>query len=210
MTALIFAAAAVTAYLVGSINPAIILSRTIYRTDVRGFGSHNPGFTNFMRVFGNHHAWTVFILDFAKSAIVCGGFGWLFLRTFGLFHLGAAYTSVFALLGHVYPVWYGFQGGKGVAVMFAAMWFIEWRAAAVILGVFLILIIATRYMSLSVIFAALTGPITMCVTGVEHPAVMILTCLGIALMILRHHENIQRLLKGTESKFVLKKKDRRE
>lgn len=199
----IFPVAAITAYLIGSINPAIIISRGLYRMDVRGFGSHNPGFTNFKRVFGNQHAWLVFLLDFLKSAILCLLFGFLFKKFNGLFHLGAAFTGFFTMLGHSFPIWYSFQGGKGVAVMFAAIWFVDWRSALIVVAIFLVLMITTRYMSLSVLCAALSAPITLAIFGVESPAVLVIISLCVLFMIWRHKDNIKRLCKGTESKFSL-------
>lgn len=201
MTFWIYPVAAAAGYLVGSVNPAIIISRAVYRTDVRRFGSHNPGFTNFLRVFGNEHAWTVFLLDFLKSALMCLLFGWVFRRTVGLPHLGAAFTGMFTLLGHAYPVWYHFQGGKGVSVLFGAIWFVDWRADTIVLLLFLIVIALTRYMSLSVMIAAISAPITMAIRGAEHPAVVPITAACVLFMIWRHRENIVRLLHGTESKF---------
>ena len=207
MKAYLFLLAAVTAYLVGSVNPAIILSRSIYRADVRRFGSRNPGFTNFHRVFGLGHAWSVFLLDFAKSAILCLVFCPLFRNAFGLYHFGAAYTSLFTLLGHAYPLWHGFEGGKGVSVMFAAVWFIDWRAGVIVLIVFLALMFATRYMSLSVLCAAATAPVTLAVAGTQHAAVWILTTVSVLFMFWRHRENLRRLRQGTESKFTFRHGD---
>lgn len=204
MTVWVFVAAAVTAYLVGGVNPAILLSRGLYRRDVRRFGSHNPGFTNFHRVFGGDHAWVVFLVDFAKSALMCAVFGAVFRRTCGLYRMGAAFTSLFTLLGHAYPLWHHFRGGKGVAVMFAAVWFVEWRAGAVLTVIFLVLMLTTRYMSLSVLCAAVSAPVTMAVVGTEHPAIPFLIGAAVLFMILRHRENLQRLVRGTESRFSLK------
>ena len=197
----LYFAAAATAYLVGSLNPAIMISRAAYRSDVRSHGSRNPGFTNFHRVFGSDRSWAVFLIDFSKSALLCALFGWLFGRTVGMYHLGAAFTSLFTLLGHAYPVWHEFRGGKGVSVMFAAIWFVEYRAGLVILVVFLILMAATRYMSLSVLCAAATAPVTILIVGSEHVAVPIIITACVLFMIWRHRENINRLLHGTESRF---------
>ena len=205
MKLLLFVLAAVVSYLVGSVNPAIILSRSIYQKDVRRFGSRNPGFTNFQRVFGIGHAWSVFLLDCAKSAILCLIFCPLFRNAYGMYHLGAAYSSLFALLGHAFPVWHGFRGGKGVSVMFAAVWFIDWRAGVVIVIVFLSLMFATRFMSLSVLCAAATAPITLAVVGTEHIAVWILTTVSVLFMIWRHRENLRRLREGTETKFAFRR-----
>jgi len=137
------------------------------------------------------------------AALMCGLFGWAFESLWGLFPLGAAFTAVFTLLGHAYPIWYRFQGGKGVAVMFAAIWFVEWRAAVVVLILFLAFMIATRYMSLSVMIAAASAPVTIAVVGAEHPAILPIITACVLFMIWRHRENIGRLLHGTESKFKL-------
>lgn len=206
MDALIYIAAAVIAYLIGGINPAIIISQEVYQSDVRSFGSHNPGFTNFKRIFGNHHAWTVFLVDVFKSALMCAIFGWLFEKYMGMFQLGAAYTSMFTLLGHAYPIWHGFRGGKGVSVMFAAFWFIDWRGAVAAVVVFLIVMLATRYMSLSVMCAGVGMAAALFVLGVSHPAVLVIVVLCVIFVIARHRENIKRLAAGTESKFSLKSK----
>ena len=208
MNTIIYFAAAVIAYLVGGVNPAIIISREVYRTDVRRFGSHNPGFTNFKRIFGNHHAWTVFLVDVFKSALMCALFGWAFEKHMGLFQLGAAYTSMFTLLGHAYPVWHHFQGGKGVSVMFAAFWFIDWRGAVAAVIVFLIVMFATRYMSLSVMSAGVGMVAALFVIGVSHTAVICFMVFCVAFVIVRHGENIKRIAAGTESKFSLRSNDK--
>lgn len=112
-TTLLTLICALCSYLVGAANPAIILSTTIYRKDIRGLGSGNPGFTNFMRVFGKKWAWLVLTLDCSKAIVLCTVFGLLFRSNVGSFQLGAAIAGLFAVLGHCFPVWYGFEGGKG-------------------------------------------------------------------------------------------------
>lgn len=196
--------AAVVSYLIGSINPAIILSTRLYRRDVRQTGSHNAGFTNFLRSFGHQHAWTVFAFDALKSVLMCAVFGWLFHRFLGLYHLGAAFAALFTALGHCYPVWYRFQGGKGAAVMAAAICLIDWRAAVIVFAIFLPMVFLTRYMSLSVLCAAALAPVTMLIFDVENPWVLVLTALCVLLMFWRHRENIQRLFRGTESRIPIK------
>ncbi len=199
----LYVLAAVVSYLVGSINPAIILSNRFYQRDVRQAGSHNAGFTNFLRNFGFKHAWTVFFYDALKSTLICAAFGALFRHFLGLYHLGAAFSAVFTTLGHAYPVWYRFHGGKGAAVMGAAIWFIDWRAATVVFAILLPMIFVTRYMSLSVLCAAASAPVTMLIFGVENPWVIILTVLCVLFLIWRHRENIQRLFRGTESRLFI-------
>lgn len=200
----LYVLSAIVSYLIGSINPAIILSNHLYRQDVRQMGSRNAGFTNFLRSFGHQYAWTVFFYDALKSTLTCAVFGGLFQHFLGLYHLGAAFSALFTMLGHVYPVWHNFQGGKGAAVMAAAIWFIDWRAATVVFVVFLPMIFLTRYMSLSVLCAAVTAPVTMLILGVENPWIIVLTALCVLFMIWKHRKNIQRLISGTESRFTLK------
>lgn len=203
---------AACAYLLGGVNPAIILSKAVYHEDIRDKGSGNPGFTNFKRVYGGRVAWLVFALDIGKGVVLCLVFCPLFraalggaLGDAGAWQAGAAYTGLFAMLGHCFPLWYGFKGGKGFLVGAATIWFIDWRAGLIALAVMMIVLAATRYMSLSVMLAALTCPVTLLATGADPRAVVFCT-LGVILMIARHHANIGRLAHGTESKFSLSDK----
>ena len=203
-TILLYLIAALAAYLVGGVNPAIILSNRLYHIDIRQLGSRNPGFTNFRRFMGSHSALYVLLFDMGKSALLCALFGWLFRRSVGLYHLGAAYVMLFAMLGHAYPVWYGFHGGKSVAVFAGAIWFIDWRAGLIAFVILAALLWAFRYMSLAVLCAAASCPVTLAIAGVEHPAVLALVISGVLLMIWRHRENIKRLCQGTEARFSWK------
>ena len=119
------------------------------------------------------------------------------------YQLGAAYTGLFALLGHAYPVWYKFKGGKGFLVYTSVIWFIDWRAGLVALVVMLILLAVSKYMSLSTVVGLLTCPVTL--AFLKAPLPIILICAASVLFIAyRHKENFKRLLSGTESKFELK------
>lgn len=201
---LLFAISAVCAYLISGINSAIIFSKAIYHTDIRTVGSRNPGFTNFKRVFGGKFAWFVFVIDILKCVLPCLVFGWLFGKLYGIRQLGVAFTGFFAMLGHAYPVWYGFKGGKAFLVGAGAIWLTDWRAGAVATVVFLILLFTVRYMSLSSICAAVTCPVSLAILGTDSkPFVLIFCIASSAFMIWRHKSNIARLIKGTESKFSL-------
>lgn len=195
-----YIAAAVVAYLIAGVNPAIVLSKCIYHTDIRACGSGNPGFTNFKRTFGNKWAWWVFALDLAKSAVPVAVFSCLFRRYAGSFQLGAAYTGLFALLGHAYPVWHKFKGGKGFLVYTSVVWFIDWRAGLVAFGVMLILLLTTKYMSVATVAAMLSCPITLLITGAPVP-VILLCAASVSYIAVRHRENFKRLIRGTENKF---------
>ena len=196
-------AAAVVSYLVSGLNPSIILSKLVYHRDIRECGSGNPGFTNFKRTFGSRYAWFVFALDILKSLVLCIVFGFLFRAVFGSFALGAAYSCFFSMLGHCFPVWYGFEGGKGFLVCAAAVWFVDWRAALIAFVIMNTLLFTVKYMSLSVIIAALSVVVSLIFFRPDHWAVLPLVILCVALLIWRHRENIVRLMNGTERKFSL-------
>lgn len=199
----IFLIAAICAYLLSGVNPAIVLSKLIYHQDIRELGSKNPGFTNFKRVFGSKYAWFVFVLDILKSVVLCLMFGWLFSAVGLSFQLGVAYTGFFAMLGHAYPVWYHFEGGKAFLVAAAAIFFIDWRVGLIAMGIMMILLFTVKYMSLSVIVAAISCPISLALFGADSWAVIVIVSVSTLFLIYRHKENIKRLLNGTESKFSL-------
>lgn len=200
----LFVFSALVSYLVAGINPAILLSKMIYHQDIRTLGSKNPGFTNFKRVFGNRYAWYVFALDILKNLVLCLIFCPLFQNILQDGALGAAYVGLCAMLGHAFPVWYHFQGGKGFLVGATVIWFIDWRVGLIAFAIWGILLFVTKYMSLSVIAAAVSCPVSLLLLGTAHTATWFL-CLGASLlMIIRHRENIKRLLAGKESRFHLK------
>lgn len=202
---ILYASAAICAYLVAGLNPAIILSKAVYNKDIRTCGSGNPGFTNFKRSFGNKLAWWVLVLDLLKAAVVVAVFAQLFKIYLDDYRLGAAYTGLFAMAGHAYPVWYKFKGGKGFLVYMSVIWFIDWRAGLVALLIMLVLLLTTKYMSLSTVTALLSCPITLLIIRASVP-VVILCAVCVIFMAVRHKENFKRLLNGTESKFYLKSK----
>lgn len=203
MKILSFILAAILPYLIAGVNPAILLSRLIYRQDIRTQGSKNPGFTNFKRVYGWKFAWLVFLLDISKGVISCLLAGLLFRHAWGCFQLGAAYGALFAMLGHAYPVWYGFQGGKTVTVWLASIWFIDWRAGLIAVGVFLLMLFTVKIMSLSSMTNGVAFLIALAILGTRHVAVLPICAAAVLLLIWRHKANIKRLLAGTESRFHL-------
>ncbi len=205
MEIIIYIAAAVTAYLISGWNPAITFSKLIYKKDIRTCGSGNPGFTNFKRTFGNKWAWFVLALDMSKAAVVVVTFAILFNVYMGMYHFGAAYTAIFAVLGHAFPVWYGFKGGKGFLVSLSSLWVIDWRVGLIATVIMIVLLLTTKYMSLSTVVAMLCSPILLAVFGSELIVVLIVTAI-VLFMAIRHKENFKRLRNGTESRFELKKK----
>ena len=219
MDIFLFIAAAVCGYLVCGINPAILISRLVYKKDIRTCGSGNAGFTNFKRNFGHKWAWWVLLFDLLKGAVVIAIFAILFRQfaTFtdrqdDLFKLGAAYTGLFCVIGHSFPAWYKFKGGKGFLVNMSLVWFIDWRIGLIGLAVFMLLLFTVNYMSLASI-SLIICPIILLIfeiieasngawRGVEI-AIVVTYFLAVLLMVVRHWENIKRLLTGTEKKFYL-------
>lgn len=205
MKAFAYIVSAVFAYFVSGLNPAIIMSNAIYKKDIRSCGSGNPGFTNFKRVFGNRYAWFVFVLDILKGAVISVAAGLLFRAYAGSWALGVAYAGLFAMLGHAFPVYYGFKGGKGFLVCLSTVWFIDWRAGAIATAVLVIMLPLTKYMSLSTMSALVAGAVSVTAFG-GGLAVSIMYAVCVLFVIARHKQNIVRLVKGTESKFSFGKK----
>lgn len=205
MKALAYIISAVFAYFVSGLNPAIIMSKAIYKKDIRTCGSGNPGFTNFKRVFGNKYAWFVFVLDILKGAVISVVAGLLFRAYVGSWALGVAYAGLFAMLGHAFPIYYGFKGGKGFLVCLSTVWFIDWLAGAIATAVLVIMLPLTKYMSLSTMSALVAGAVAVAAFG-GGLAVSIMYAVCVLFVIVRHKQNIVRLVQGTESKFSFGKK----
>ena len=205
MKALAYIISAVFAYFVSGLNPAIIMSKAIYKKDIRTCGSGNPGFTNFKRVFGNKYAWFVFVLDILKGAVISVVAGLLFRAYVGSWALGVAYAGLFAMLGHAFPIYYGFKGGKGFLVCLSTVWFIDWRAGAIATAVLVIMLPLSKYMSLSTMSALVAGAVAVAAFG-GGLAVSIMYAVCVLFVIVRHKQNIVRLVQGTESKFSFGKK----
>ena len=200
--------AAILSYLICSLNPAIILSKLIYKKDIREDGSKNPGFTNFKRVYGMKWAWLVFLLDISKALIMEIIFSYFFEKTFGegFGKVGIAYSGFFAMLGHCLPLWYKFQGGKGFLVCISTLYMLSWKAGLFATLLLTVLLLATKYMSLATILSLVAGTISLPFIIKIHILAVILFALCTLFVIFRHKENIKRLAKGTESKFTFKKK----
>ena len=199
----LYAAAAVCAYLAGGINPSIIVSKAVYHKDIRECGSKNPGFTNFKRTFGNKWAWWVLVFDLAKSAVVCAVFAALISYFGGSYKIAAAWIGLFAVIGHAYPVWYGFKGGKGFLVYLSVVWFADWKAGLAAVLLMLILLGITKYMSVSTVAGLLICPVMLAIFGAPWQA-SVMCAVTVLFIAWRHRENFVRLKNGEESKFSLK------
>lgn len=196
--------AAAAAYLLGGLNPAIIISKALYRQDIRKLGSGNPGFTNFKRVYGlNPASVSVMLLDILKTAVPAFTASVIFDSLYGMPQFGAAFTGLFGMLGHCFPVWYGFKGGKAFMAGFGTIWFVDWRMALIATVLFLILLFTVKYMSVCSCISSLSCPVILAILGAESPAVLVLSALSALLVIARHKDNFKRLKEGTETKFSL-------
>jgi len=205
MTILLYILAAICGYLIAGMNPAIVLSKAIYKKDIRECGSGNPGFTNFKRTFGNKWAWWVLVLDLSKAAVVVWLFAWLLSKRGESFQFVAAYTGIFCMLGHAFPCQYKFKGGKGFLVCLSTMYVIDWRVGLIATGIMIVLLLITQYMSLSTTLAMLLCPIALILFGASLPVILMAAACAV-FMAVRHKENFKRLIQGKESKFTLKKK----
>ncbi|MBQ8310533.1 MAG: glycerol-3-phosphate acyltransferase [Clostridia bacterium] len=198
---------AISAYLLGGINGAIILSRLVYHEDIRTLGSGNPGFTNFKRVHGFCPAtFAAMAIDIFKTIIPTVTFMILFGQFCDAGQFGAVFTLLFCMIGHCFPVWYGFKGGKAVLAYLSGIWFVDWRMGLICFGIFVIILLTIKYMSLASMTFAFTSPIVLAILGCDGWEVILTASILSALVIARHWQNIVRLCKGTESKFHLKSK----
>lgn len=190
---------AVAAYLLGSLNFAIIFSKLFYQDDVRQHGSGNAGATNMLRTYGKGKAILTLACDMLKCvvAILIGS------MLFGV--MGADIAGLFCVLGHVFPCWYKFRGGKGVAVTAVVILMTSFPVFLILLLVFAIIVIGTRYVSLASVMVALLYPVllsswnSLVSDGAERDVLM--AVIIAVIVVVMHRENIKRILDKTESKI---------
>lgn len=189
----------VLGYLLGGINGAILLSKLVEKDDVRRHGSGNAGFTNFFRNYGKRTSLLVILIDAAKAAVSCLLGGWL-LGKYGLRTEGMLLGGLAATLGHDFPAFLGFRGGKGIVCGFATALVTDWRVGLILLAVFALVYFLTHYVSLASVLCALGFFASFWLFYPGRPFVLILSgCLS-ALAIFLHRENIGRLVRGQERK----------
>ena len=183
------------AYFIGSISFGILASKIFNIMDPRAMGSKNPGATNVLRT-GNKYA-AVFTLlgDMLKATLVVG-------IALSLNFSGNLLTAVIlaVLLGHMYPIFYNFKGGKGVATALGILLAINWELALFTLLIWIIIFFISKYSSLSAIIAAIASPLIAYFLNQDQHIIIISVVLAI-LILFRHKRNIQNLINGTESSF---------
>jgi glycerol-3-phosphate acyltransferase PlsY len=193
------AVAVIVGYLLGSLNTSLVIGR-FYKVDVRQHGSGNAGMTNTLRTLGKKAALLVIFGDMLKGVLA-------YLAGYFIFggELGGMLGGTACIIGHIWPAFFGFKGGKGVLTTLAALLMFDWQIALGLLAVFIVILLLTRYVSLGSVVAAFLFPIAAAVFGRDIQT-MVFSGIIAVLVILRHHENIGRLLSGTESKFSLSRK----
>ncbi len=186
-------------YLLGSVNSAIVVGK-LYGTDIRKHGSGNAGMTNTLRTLGKSAAIMVTLGDVLKGVIACL-IGYFSAGEPGLLAGGAA-----CILGHNWPLYFGFRGGKGALTSITVIFLTDYRIGFIILGMFIIAVAVTRFVSLGSIIGAAALPVMAILFDKSVEFIIFSVFLGL-LVIGRHHSNISRLIKGNESKLGKKKTD---
>lgn len=202
------------AYLIGSVPTSVWIGKSFYGIDVREHGSKNAGATNTMRIFGWKAGITVLLIDILK--------GWLAVN---LIHVTNYYIpetgdfvefqlllGIAAILGHIFPIYVGFRGGKGVATLFGLVLAINPEPTLMCIGIFIITLIITKYVSLSSMIAGFAFPaVVIFVFKTTTPSLVIFSMIIAVLLLFTHQKNIERLLRKEEKKVLfLMSKRRRE
>lgn len=185
----------IACYFIGNISGSIVLSKLVYKQDIRNYGSKNAGATNALRVYGVKFGLATFLIDFLKG-FLCAYLGFNFFGSLGILVCG-----LLCVIGHILPVIYNFKGGKGIATSFGVLLFVQPLQVLFLLILFLIVVLITKYVSL--------GSIIGCVSAVIYGLIyirkdfyigLIYILLGI-ISLFKHRSNINRLIHGKESKL---------
>lgn len=188
-------------YLLGCLNGSVMVSHFIIKDDVRQHGSGNAGLTNFYRTYGARYALGVILFDMGKTVLACVIGGVAFRYLFADWTLGVLVGGLGCELGHVFPVFFGFKGGKGILSGGTLVWLLDWRMGLIAWGLFALLWLVTRYVSLGSVAAAVSMPVSTWFLFGGSVLYTLLAVLIAALVVWCHRENIRRLLQGEERKF---------
>lgn len=211
LTPVLLVLIAAAAYVLGSVNGSIIVSRYLFHSDVRTMGSGNAGLTNFYRNYGPKGIAGVLGIDIAKGVLAALIGGLVFPLATGDQALKPEYVdigrlfAVFCLiLGHVFPVFYGFRGGKGILCGVSAVFIVDYNAGVIALVVFVLAFLLTRYVSLGSVLGTISVPVTLLAKGFSGLC-LILACLSVLLVVMKHGENIVRIIRHKEPRFVFRR-----
>ncbi len=219
-------AAAVVGYLLGSVNWAIIVTRAFSNKDIREEGSGNAGATNVLRAHGGKAAAFTALGDVCKSVLAVLFGGWLALYipqavggtmdASAVRLLGGYIGGFCGIIGHVFPVFYGFRGGKGVLATLGMFLVLDWRVALLCLGIFAVIVACCRMVSLGSVLAIGCGAPLLLFFGLvtdNAPLEQVLFCVVFALLVesvivIKHKENLKRIVAGTERRLGEKTEDK--
>lgn len=197
----IYLIAAAVGYLLGNMETSILISRVKYKDDIRKHGSGNAGTTNMLRVFGMGPGAVTFIGDFIKGILAVLLGNWIGGE------IGGYFAGLFAVLGHNFPVFFGFHGGKGVATSLAVAWMTFLLGGAIATLVLFAVVFATQMVSLGSMLGYTVFMIVSLIMRGDNLPFAILCIILWLMMLLRHNKNIVRIIKGTESKLFKRKKE---
>ncbi len=214
---LILVGIALISYICGSVNFAIIMSKALYHEDIRTKGSGNPGFTNFKRTYGNKFSsWMVLVLDWMKTLVpvMVTALCFKYLIDDCMWQFGAEFSGFCCMLGHCFPIFYKFKGGKAFIAGAATLFFVDYRVGLICLAIFMLLLFTVRYMSIASCVFTFLGPIGISLFNIPnfidgqyiYYVVMALSICSAMLVILRHYPNFIKLKNHQESKFYLHSK----
>ena len=201
LTAGMVLVAVLLGYLLGCLNGSVMVSHFIIRDDVRQHGSGNAGLTNFYRTYGARYALGVILFDMGKTVLACLLGGFLLYHSCGDHTLGLLLGGLGCELGHMFPVFFGFKGGKGILSGGTLVWLLDWRIALIAWGLFAALWLVTRYVSLGSVSAAVSMPVSTWFFCGHSALYTALAAVIAALVVWCHRENIRRLLRGEERRF---------
>lgn len=211
LTPVLLVLIAAIAYILGSVNGSIIVSRYLFHSDVRTMGSGNAGLTNFYRNYGPKGIAGVLGIDIAKGVLAALIGGLIFPLATGdqalkpeYVDIGRLFATFCLILGHVFPVFYGFRGGKGILCGVSAVFIIDYNAGVIALVVFVLAFLLTRYVSLGSVLGTISVPVTLLAKGFSGLC-LILACLSVLLVIMKHGENIIRIIRHKEPRFVFRR-----
>lgn len=188
--------ASILAYLIGSISSAVIVGRVFFKQDIKKIGSGNAGATNALRAFGKMVGASVFLFDFLKGFIAV----WLGYRIAG--DLGSYGAAIGVILGHTFPVFFGFKGGKGIATAAGLLFFLDLKMILILLAIFFIVVISSKIVSLGSVIVAILAPIYTYRFYYQDNKIYFFSILILASIILfNHRSNIGRLIRGEENKL---------
>ena len=221
MIVLAYILIAVISYLLGSLNFGVILSNKLKNDDVRNYGSGNAGTTNMLRNYGKKYAVLTIIGDMVKVGVaILIAFAILKITPAKVFNqelcnsfinnvdqtiFNKSFAGFFCVLGHIFPCFFKFKGGKGVATSGGMVFMIDWRIALILLAVFVVIVLVTKYVSLGSIIMALLYPILIYAFHRSIPITAIALVFTV-IVVVAHRQNIVKLINHTESKITDKKK----